>query len=96
DADSEEDDDDGSNSPTSRYSKRKRALSKRKSKKQKQSFDDDDASEEDRLAAYVAATVQLFDRMMIWDSLFFQTLENNEDSAVGAQFRKFMIDCIAE
>ncbi|KAJ3298066.1 hypothetical protein HDU79_000917 [Rhizoclosmatium sp. JEL0117] len=92
DADSEEDDDDGSNSPTSRYSKRKRALSKRKSKKQKQSFDDDDASEEDRLAAYVAATVQLFDRMMIWDSLFFQTLENNEDSAVGAQFRNYLFD----
>ncbi|KAI9341966.1 hypothetical protein BDR26DRAFT_859865 [Obelidium mucronatum] len=86
----------------SRYSKRKRTSKHGRTKKKAKTDGGDGFDVEipvtpaERVGEYVAAVVQLFDRIMIWDSLFFKALENDEDAAVGKQFRMFMVDCLAK
>ncbi|KAJ3076828.1 hypothetical protein HDU98_011689 [Podochytrium sp. JEL0797] len=98
---SDPDSDPESISLASRYSKRKRST---RSKKKKAKIEETPMTPTQRVKVYREALENVFDRCVIWDSLFFQGFgesfvgqeEEEGGEACGVQFRGFMVDCVAD
>ncbi|KAJ3229700.1 hypothetical protein HDU81_005166 [Chytriomyces hyalinus] len=75
-----------SSSFSSRYARRPKKASKKPCAEK---------SETSTVEEYSRTLFIVFDRVLIWDSIHFLNLEQDDDAVVGAQFKAFMHDCIA-
>ncbi|KAJ3255840.1 hypothetical protein HDU77_003491 [Chytriomyces hyalinus] len=75
-----------SSSFSSRYARRPKKTSKKQCAEK---------SETSTVEEYSRTLFIVFDRILIWDSIHFLNLEQDDDAVVGAQFKAFMNDCVA-
>ncbi|KAI8829954.1 hypothetical protein BJ741DRAFT_621262 [Chytriomyces cf. hyalinus JEL632] len=75
-----------SSSFSSRYARRPKKTSKKQCAEK---------SETSTVEEYSRTLFIVFDRILIWDSIHFLNLEQDDDAVVGAHFKAFMNDCVA-